>query len=721
MTLDVRGSLKNTRANSSLYIVFDELLSNAIDTYLIRKNAEPTIENLKIEFDVEVYPRNLDQTEFGYKVSCFDNGAGFADAQVHAFVTKDTTYKDDLTIPGIGKCRGSGRIQFFHHFKKIQIRSIYRSDVGVRLRQLDIDTDVTKLIELSSFSDTSIDQTTKLGTQISLDVLKDEVSQRQFQRKDLRDLFSADNLKQHVMMHFLHRFVGLKESVKDFEIVFNSTHGEIIKSISLTATDLPEISDQKTISINYQSDDGHEILRSEDFLLTHYKLNRTQYNLQKNLIAFCAKASVVLDVTSKYLKTKTLENNAIVGFYHLILVESDILDDQVHENRESFHIPLELSKSDFFAKEQLTFENIYNSIDQQIESWIAPPNWDKELIVKRTTAKFGISPAMISEAKVRVRYGDTEESVVKRVLGEFEKQIIKDTSEIFDLQKEIVATDPTSDGYREKLNDISWKYTSTLKTVDMVHLSQIIVRRAAILEILKLAISKTLSIQSDQNERRQDESVIHNIFFPMGRDSVETKDHDIWLLSEEYAYFNYMTSDMQLSKIKWDESNLLFESDVDDKLKALFAKNIKDNALKRPDIAIFNEEGTLIIIEFKAPGVDLASHTADLMEYAQLLTAKSNGKLKKIYGYLIGTEINANRLSGYTRFPQGKGHFGTFPINEGTSGQPLGSLYAELLHYDDVLNKANKRLEVYKKRLNLNFEQHTTVIHKEAGPQPSLG
>ncbi len=96
------------------------------------------------------------------------------------------------------------------------------------------------------------------------------------------------------------------------------------------------------------------------------------------------------------------------------------------------------------------------------------------------------------------------------------------------------------------------------------------------------------------------------------------------------------------------------------------------------------------------------------MEYAQLLTAKSNGKLKKIYGYLIGTEINANRLSGYTRFPQGKGHFGTFPINEGTSGQPLGSLYAELLHYDDVLNKANKRLEVYRKRLNLNFEQNST-------------
>ena len=52
------------------------------------------------------------------------------------------------------------------------------------------------------------------------------------------------------------------------------------------------------------------------------------------------------------------------------------------------------------------------------------------------------------------------------------------------------------------------------------------------------------------------------------------------------------------------------------------------------------------------------------MEYAQLLAAKSRGKLKRFYGYLIGTEINADRVRGYQRFPSGKGWFGTEAITE---------------------------------------------------------
>lgn len=42
MTLDIRGSLKNTKLSSNAYVVFEELLSNAIDSYLIRKHLEPS-------------------------------------------------------------------------------------------------------------------------------------------------------------------------------------------------------------------------------------------------------------------------------------------------------------------------------------------------------------------------------------------------------------------------------------------------------------------------------------------------------------------------------------------------------------------------------------------------------------------------------------------------------------------------------------------------------
>ncbi len=189
----------------------------------------------------------------------------------------------------------------------------------------------------------------------------------------------------------------------------------------------------------------------------------------------------------------------------------------------------------------------------------------------------------------------------------------------------------------------------------------------------------------------------------MGKDSKETSDHDIWLLSEEYQYFDYISSDKALSSITWDGAKRLFQADVDASLKAIFAKHSADNARKRPDIAIFSEEGSAIIIEFKSPAVSLDDHVADLMEYSQLLAAKSEGRLKKFYGYLIGTEINENRLIAYTRFPSGRGWFSTQPVREHSTGNILGELYSEILYYQDICERAHARLQVYKERLNVSL------------------
>lgn len=77
--------------------------------------------------------------------------------------------------------------------------------------------------------------------------------------------------------------------------------------------------------------------------------------------------------------------------------------------------------------------------------------------------------------------------------------------------------------------------------------------------------------------------------------------------------------------------------------------------------------------------------------------------MKKFYGYLIGTEVNANRLTGYTRFPSGQGWFNTTDIVEHSTWQRLGELYSEILYYGDVVHLDNKRLEIYKKRPNLEL------------------
>ncbi|MEP4190575.1 MAG: hypothetical protein ABJN51_05820, partial [Sneathiella sp.] len=125
MTLDVRGSLKNTKLSKNPYVVFEELLSNAIDSFLIRRDGDMAVTNLEVAFAVEFWPSDLLGDEIDLKVTCSDNGCGLGDEQTNAFLTKDTSYKDDLAISGIGKCKGSGRIQYFHHFADVSLKSTY--------------------------------------------------------------------------------------------------------------------------------------------------------------------------------------------------------------------------------------------------------------------------------------------------------------------------------------------------------------------------------------------------------------------------------------------------------------------------------------------------------------------------------------------------------------------------------------------------------------------
>lgn len=86
-----------------------------------------------------------------------------------------------------------------------------------------------------------------------------------------------------------------------------------------------------------------------------------------------------------------------------------------------------------------------------------------------------------------------------------------------------------------------------------------------------------------------------------------------------------------------------------------------------------------------------------------MLTAKSKGKIKKVYGYLLGTHVNPNRIVSYKQFPNGRGWFDTQEIREHSTGVRLGELYSEILFYEDLVDRASKRLDVYKSRLGINW------------------
>ncbi|QRK79163.1 hypothetical protein [Shewanella sp. LZH-2] len=700
MTLDIRGSKKTTGISDNQFVVFEELLSNAIDSYLIRKHSSNDISALNVNFEIELYGNDLFLEEsFGLKITCTDNGAGMADQQVKAFVTKDSTFKDDLRINGIGKCFGSGRVQYFHFFDRIKIRSIFEKGHSLLLRTLDVESNTNEISE-TSFITTEADSST-LETSISLIGLSNDAMRKHFASKSLSSEFSAENIKRHILITFLQRFIALKDIIGDFliEIVF-SINGSDKKIAVINSFDLPNRLPVEKIPIY--------CLHGIDAKLPEYYLNVSTYEFSENEypsfvhdVALCANSSIVKYLTNTYLKVKKDRTRAINNKFYLILVESDYLERKVNVRRDNFDIRTSCRHSDMISIEP-SIEDIIDSLEDYVLSILTPTDFDRELLIKETGVKFGISPSMLLDTRVKVKYGDTADMIAKRVLKKYQEEIVNDTESIFDMKQKLIELDPRNSDFRDSVNAMSWKYTSTIKKMDMANLSQLVVRRSAMLEVLTCAIKGELSVQDSKSGRNENEKLIHNIFFPTGKDSKDIIDHDIWILNEEYHYFEHIASDKALASIPWNESDKLFDVNIDSELEVLFNKNNSENRLKRPDIAIFNQEGSAIIIEFKAPGVELQEHTNDLVQYARLLAAKSKGRIRKFYGYLIGDKIDESRMPpAYTKFASGNGYFNTDRINDFSSGIQYGELYSEILFYKDFVDRAEQRLKIYKEKLGI--------------------
>lgn len=702
MSLDIQGGLKNIPISKNRYVVIDELLSNAIDSYLIRRNNESHAPDLLIEFKMIIEGDLVaDEPNYNLILSCKDNGVGFGEEQIKAFLTMNTSFKDYLDISGVGKCKGAGRIQFFHYFESLKIDSYAKH--GNQVKNIKLNTSSSNrevTAEDFAFSDDVLQ--TDINTKIELVNLSAAALQNVFDPKNIKNDFSAAAIKHHVFKAFLQRLIALQGVVSKFQIIFESILGDKTCKESITNDDLPRPIQTQNIEVmcthgNTFAKEGHQLQVSS------YEIDKTMLSDEKNHeVALCANHALVKSITKEFLRTAIERKQPVDGKYYLILVEGELLEKTVNIQRDGFLLPAECSSDELFEKNP-SIRDVVESLESYVFNLISPGDFDKEELIDSTAKKFGISRKMISDANVKVHFNDTESTIAKRVLKKHQEKIVDETSKLFEFTQELLQLDPRDSGFREAVNEMSWHYTSTLKEADMANLSQLVIRRSSMLKVLKHALENSLSCQvTDTGQRKENEKIIHNIFFPTGKDDSDEIDHDVWILNEEYHYFEHISSDKALSSYRLDDGSKLFDEDIDEALERLFSSNNEKHGNKRPDIAIFNQEGSAIIIELKAPGVFIQEHVNDLIQYARLLASKSGGRLNKFYGYLIGDSIELTRVpASYTMFPSGKGFFNTEQITDHITRQQYGEIYSELLMYDDFIDRAEKRLLVYKRKLGL--------------------
>ena len=211
-------------------------------------------------------------------------------------------------------------------------------------------------------------------------------------------------------------------------------------------------------------------------------------------------------------------------------------------------------------------------------------------------------------------------------------------------------------------------------------------------------ILKRMTTAQEQAKRNEDEKLIHNLIFKQHMEN--PLDSDLWLINEEYMYFNG-SSETQLSKVTLNGEKVFREEFSEEEERYL--NSLGENRKKmRTDVLLFPSEGKCVIIEFKNPDVNVSDCLNQINKYAYFLRnfTKQEFKFLTFYGYLIGESVENRDVRSCD------GDFKTAPnldyifrpnktIPDESGSNQDGTLYMEVIKYSVLKARAELRNKMF--------------------------
>ncbi|MEK6745858.1 MAG: hypothetical protein AABY33_02345 [Pseudomonadota bacterium] len=109
-----------------------------------------------------------------------------------------------------------------------------------------------------------------------------------------------------------------------------------------------------------------------------------------------------------------------------------------------------------------------------------------------------------------------------------------------------------------------------------------------------------------KGKKKDKEGIVHDLIFKRRSKNTDPL-NDLWILSEEYVHFDGC-SELALNKITDSSGQNLLRHISDEELEKHGVKTDR-----RPDIFLFASERKCVLIELKAPDVDLSSHLQQMI------------------------------------------------------------------------------------------------------------
>lgn len=677
------------KEKKSLRPIF-EAFSNALESFSNRNNKENKI-CIQLYLINNELPAMEGTPSYSFeKFVIADNGHGFTDEDFARFLVLDDNRKSPLN-------KGAGRMQFLHFFDITEITSYFTRDSNIYERKFSI-SKRNEYINNSAiikhiYTKESDNKTT--GTKI---VFTTPLSKKD---KDYYSKLDVEKLSKEIINNFILEFC--KDVIPEVTVVMYVNNLENTKKV-IVPEDIPQERKEYDIEMYYKiKKEGiiKESDKKEYIKISSFKIDSR--NLPENKIIITAKNEITdTEIDLHCINSSTSIDNK----RYMFLLSSPYFDQQVTVNRGNVELftysQLEKDENDLFEEEVLLLDDIEKSVNDSIPDQFQEIK-EKQLEMQESITElkrmFLLNDNSISNVKITAN--DDDKSILRKVYA-YDSSILADNdAKIKKELEKIKLLDPTADNYSERLETITNTLVSQIPIQNRTALTQYVARRQLILKEFRYILGNQLSCQ-ENTRREENEKLIHNLIFHQG--SYETDKSALWIINEDFIYFKGC-SEQRLKDIQIEGENI-FKAEISDEEEAYLTSFGENRKIKRPDILLFPEEGKCIIIELKAPDVNVSEYISQVNKYATWILNFTEEKfhIDSFYGYLIGDNYSKEDVwsvdSDFEESFQFDYLFRPSKTVRGRNGKN-GSLYTEVLTYSTLLKKAEQRNKVYKEKLGI--------------------
>ncbi len=630
------------------------------------------------------------------KIVVEDDGAGLNDENLKRLLTlRDDSKKN--------KNKGTGRVQYLHYFEETKIESVYLAEQGTYVyRQLTL-SKKDAFVQNNAFVRFDAQryaQVCKKYTRVTFS--------NPYSIDDAKSYASAEaaNIKSYIVRNFISLLCDNRQSLPQIEIR-RYVDGKLQKSKMIREDDIVAPESTLSFETHYvrvnQCGKLDSLSDKEKFSIRTFVMPQTM--LGTNRMVLSSKGAEGQTITLTCMSSTAVFD----GKHYLFMVSGDYVERCETDQRGNFRILTRKEVEDrgytpLLDEKYITLDDIRGAAeDEVVKRYPTVKRFveAKSRRIQELVNMFLLDQKRVDSLKNNISVNDSDEDILKKLYTEESKDIAKSDANLKAKFDQIGMLNPLDKNYEIELQRLSSEAMDEVPVSQKNELGKYVTRRKLVLDLLDLILQKKTEYLKDKETIN--EAYLHNLIFK--KHSNDPQSSDLWLLNEEFIYFDGC-SESRLVNIKIGDKPLFDESQLSENEIAKLNSGSRDRLKKRPDIFLYPNEGKCVLIEFKAPNVDVSEHIQQIYRYASLIRNYSSDEfcITKFYGYLIGEDIyDIDVRSADGDFIEAPHMEYWYRPNKTVAklreGRIDGSLYLEITKYSTLLNRSKMRNKVFIKKL----------------------